>query len=135
MYCGNNLANKQLVNGQVQIGTRYSCMRKGIGQGLNMAFDNSYLGDYVPIDDTRIYCGNNDILPNGYDKFGNLTECLRKGVGIGISQKAKTIVKKVRNDKITKTELISLCKELKIRGYSRLNKQQLLAIVLNKITE
>jgi hypothetical protein len=135
MYCGNNLAHKKLMNGQLQLGTRYTCMRKGIGQGKSMPFDNSYLGEYIPIDDTKIYCGNGDILPAGYDRFGSLNQCLSKGIGIGIKKKADDIVKKVSNDRITRYELIQICKELKIKGYSRLTKDMLLNLVLGKISE
>jgi hypothetical protein len=134
MYCGNNLAHKKLVNGELQIGTRYKCLKRGIGRGLNMPFDNSYLGEYIPIDDTRIYCGNSEQLPNGYDRFGSLDECQSKGIGIGMKQKADNIVKKVSKNNVTKKDLVELCKELKIKGYSRLNKEQLLQQVLNRIS-
>ena len=137
MYCGNNLANKKLLNNQVELGTRYTCMRRGIGKGLNMPFDNSYLGEYIPIDDTQIYCGNSDNFPNGYDRIGSLNQCFSKGVGIGIKQKAENIVKKIKKDKITKNELKNVCRELKLRGYSRFNKdkEQLFTLILLKISE
>jgi len=135
MYCGNNLAHKKVVNGELQIGTRYTCLKRGIGKGLNMPFDNSYLGDYIAIDDTRIYCGNSSQLPVGYDRFGSLDECQSKGIGIGIKQKAENIVKKASKNNVTKRDLIDLCKELKIKGYSKLSKAQLLQHVLTKIND
>jgi hypothetical protein len=82
-YCGNNALNSGLINGTSVIGTRYGCLRKGIGVGLHLPIDLSYLGPYIPIDNTRSYCGNNPVLPAGYDRFGSCTECLRKGVGVG----------------------------------------------------
>ena len=83
MYCGNNALNPRVASGQTALGTRYKCLKKGIGKGLNMPYDPSYLGPYAPIDQTRAYCGTNTNLPENYDKFGSLTECLQKGVGIG----------------------------------------------------
>jgi hypothetical protein len=82
IYCGNNRLNEKLVNGEQEIGTRYGCLRKGIGKGLNLPVDLGYQ-EYEPIDDTRIYCGNKDELPRNYDYFGTLPMCLQKGVGLG----------------------------------------------------
>jgi hypothetical protein len=87
-YCGNNRLNRELLNNTKILGTRYKCLQIGIGKGLNLPLDNDYLGDYDPIDDTKIYCGKKEDLPENYDKFGSLSECLRKGVGIGKRQKA-----------------------------------------------
>ena len=87
-YCGNNRLNRELLNNTKILGTRYKCLQIGIGKGLNLPLDNDYLGDYDPIDDTKIYCGKKEELPENYDKFGSLSECLRKGVGIGKRQKA-----------------------------------------------
>jgi hypothetical protein len=83
IYCGNNARNRALVSGDVKLGTRYGCLRKGIATGLNMKKDYEYRGEYVPIDKTVIYCGNKRRIPNGYDRFGSLPQCLQKGVGIG----------------------------------------------------
>lgn len=88
MYCGNNALNPQVTSGQVALGTRYSCMRKGIGRGMNLPYDPNYLAPYTPIDNTKIYCGNDLLLPDGYDRFGSLPECLQKGVGIGKRERA-----------------------------------------------
>ena len=40
---------------------------------------------------TKIYCGNDDILPENYDKMGTRFKCLQKGFGVGmmLEQKAK----------------------------------------------
>lgn len=83
IYCGNNAANPQLVNGQLQLGTRYGCLKKGIGRGLRMPVDPEYSGEYIPIDNRKMYCGNKPNLPTGYDVMGNLPQCLQKGVGVG----------------------------------------------------
>jgi hypothetical protein len=88
IYCGNNALDSDIVNGNSQLGTRYSCMRKGIGTGLTLPYDAKYAGEYEPIDNRKIYCGNSDNLPDGYDSFGNLPQCLQKGVAIGKRQKA-----------------------------------------------
>jgi hypothetical protein len=88
IYCGNNQLDPEIVNGTSEIGTRHTCLRKGIGVGLNLPYDEKYRGDYQAIDNTRIYCGNQEILPNGYDRFGNISQCLQKGVALGKRQKA-----------------------------------------------
>ena len=88
IYCGNNALDSDIVNGTSVLGTRYSCMRKGIGTGLNLPYDVKYTGEYQPIDNRKIYCGDRDDLPDDYDRFGNLPQCLQKGVAIGKRQRA-----------------------------------------------
>jgi hypothetical protein len=83
IYCGNNALHPDIVDGIKIIGTRYQCLRKGIGRGFNLPLDPDYGGDYEPIDDRRMYCGNSNRLPNGYDIMGSPSKCLQKGVGIG----------------------------------------------------
>lgn len=87
IYCGNNTENRNLRNGNLIIGTRSMCLRKGIGKGLNLPYDENSSGPYNPIDQRRIYCGDRNILPNGYDYMGNLPLCLQKGIGIGKHRK------------------------------------------------
>lgn len=82
MYCGNNALEPRLLNGQLFIGDRYRCFRKGVGKGLSM---RPYSGNYQPIHDERIYCGKSNRLPYGYDRFGSNLQCFRKGVGVGKS--------------------------------------------------
>ena len=89
IYCGNNRLHKRLLNSSAVIGERYSCLKKGVGVGLNLPFDREYAEAYEPIDNTRIYCGTKMRLPEGYHRFGENHECHRIGVGIGKSQKAK----------------------------------------------
>jgi hypothetical protein len=93
MYCGNNSRNPELINGVKQLGDRYSCFKTGIGKGLQLPYDPSYSGEYVPIDNFKIYCGIQNTLPGGYDKLGNLPECLQKGIGIGKTIKARRDVR------------------------------------------
>jgi len=83
IYCGNNAEHHSLLDGSATLGTRYQCLRKGIGKGKSLPVDLDYLGSYSPIDNEKIYCGNNDNLPDGYDRFGNTTSCMQKGIGIG----------------------------------------------------
>ena len=89
MYCGNNSQDPSLIAGDVIRGTRYKCLKKGIGVGKNQDVDPKYLGDYAPIDTRKIWCGNSDDLPAGYDRIGNLPHCLQKGIGVGKKQKAQ----------------------------------------------
>lgn len=83
IYCGNNSLHSDLTNGNLVLGTRYKCLQKGIGKGMNMPYDLSYNEPYLPIDTRKIYCGNYNLLPENYYSFGNLPQCLQKGVGIG----------------------------------------------------
>ena len=41
IYCGNNAKSVDILSGNKIIGTRYACMRKGIGKGLNLPVDNN----------------------------------------------------------------------------------------------
>jgi len=89
IYCGNNQLNSGLINGTSRIGTRYQCLRKGIGLGRSLPYDKDYDGPFQPIDPTKIYCGNDNALPAGYDRLGSNATCLQKGVAIGKVQKAE----------------------------------------------
>jgi hypothetical protein len=89
IYCGNNSLDSRLVSGKEKLGTNYTCLKKGIGRGLSLPLDKSYSKPYIPIDNTKIYCGKKKSLPSGYDRNGNLVQCLQKGVGIGKNMKAK----------------------------------------------
>lgn len=133
MYCGNNANNRRVRSGELAIGTRFDCMRKGVGQGLYMPYDDSYLDEYVPIDDSRAYCGNQERLPAGYDRLGSLHHCFTKGVGVGRRQKAVKINTKLTDRTITRAELVVLCRELGIRGYAGQTKDRLLQLVLNHL--
>lgn len=89
IYCGNNAKDSQLVAGNVILGTRYKCLQKGIGKGMSLPHDPNFAGEYEPIDNRTIYCGNSPELPDGYDMMGNLPQCLQKGIGVGKTIKAK----------------------------------------------
>ena len=90
MYCGNNRNSPQLrLRGQT-IGDRYRCLKKGIGVGKYLLpLDPDYELDYIPIDNRRIYCGRDLVLPDGYDIMGNNGMCFKIGVGVGRAIKAK----------------------------------------------
>lgn len=78
-YCGNN---KNKLKGKRR-GTRYECLRKGIGAGMHSSLEN-FDPNYKPIHKkSNIYCGNNNVLPQGYDRMGLPSDCLRKGFGVG----------------------------------------------------
>lgn len=89
IYCGNNALHTDLLNGNKVVGNRYQCLRKGIGTGYEFPVDPDYGLPYEPIDNRKIYCGNQDILPDGYDFLGNSPQCLQKGIGIGKLRKAQ----------------------------------------------
>ena len=83
IYCGNNRRHTSIVSEQARLGTRYECMRKGIGVGLHRPLDNDYTGEYEAVDKRKIYCGNDSRKPAGYNLMGSPSMCLRKGIGIG----------------------------------------------------
>ena len=89
IYCGNNRQNIKLINGQLDIGSRSKCFKKGFGVGFNQPVDPDYLGAYEPIYVDKIYCGDNvNNAPNNH-RMGTLPQCLQKGVAIGKLQKAQ----------------------------------------------
>ena len=87
LYCGNNMLDIEVVNGNKVIGTRNKCLRMGFGAGYHSQINPNYRDDYEPIDRRKFYCGDKEYLPNGYDAIGNLPICLRKGYGIGVRTK------------------------------------------------
>ena len=95
MYCGNNKNSKAVKDGK-KIGTRYECLKKGIGVGLHLPLDLEYLNEYIPIDSRKIYCGKSPRLPEGYDLLGNSHMCYTKGIGVGRTMKAKKSKKKMK---------------------------------------
>ena len=99
IYCGNNKLDTDVLSGKKVIGTRYSCMQKGIGYGLQLPYDYKYNQKYTPIDNINLYCGNKNILPSNYDFFGTLPFCIQKGIGIGKKIKAEQTLKKKRKSK------------------------------------
>lgn len=91
MYCGNNRRNPQVRSGEKVIGTKYGCLKRGIGVGLGLPYDPEYSNRYVPVDGRKIYCGQAEELPQGYDLMGNNSMCYFKGVGVGRALKAKKV--------------------------------------------
>lgn len=86
IYCGNNARDRGLLDGSKVIGTRYQCLKKGIGQGLREPI-LEFNDEYEAIDTTKIFCGNGDVLPRNKDRLGTQAECLRKGFAVGQKQK------------------------------------------------
>ena len=81
IYCGNNSRDEGLLNGSKILGTRYQCLKKGVGKGLAEPVLVHNL-EYEPIEDYGSYCGLGS-LPENKLRFGTREECLRKGFGIG----------------------------------------------------
>lgn len=86
LYCGNNRRHPNSRN----LGTRYECLRKGIGAGCYIIPIDRRLDDYEyeAIDGVRLYCGMSGELPAGYTRFGNSAECFRIGAGIGMKKRS-----------------------------------------------
>ena len=87
-YCGNKANFTGLINGTHIIGTNYQCLRKGIGVGLHLPYDNNYTLPYVPIDNRKYYCGKQQEIPiaGNYFALGSPSKCLSIGIGVGKSQ-------------------------------------------------
>lgn len=79
IYCGTQV---QLPDGYDSRGTRYQCLRKGIGIGLHLVNQAPPMRPAQP--QPRLYCGNAPEAPNGYDGLATPYICLRKGVGVGL---------------------------------------------------
>ena len=108
IYCGNNSLHPSLQDTNTTVGTRFTCMKKGIGAGRNMDIDPDYLQPYAPIDDRSIYCGNAEQLPEGYDYMGNLPMCLQKGIGIGKRNRARVQTGGNNNSRLPKLSILRL---------------------------
>ena len=76
IYCGNN----RFEIGDRRLGTRYQCLRKGVGYGLHADL-NDFQPEYEPIVPNNKYCGNGAPPPGKI--LGTPGDCLRKGIGIG----------------------------------------------------
>lgn len=80
IYCG--LEEKLDDENYDRIGTRYECLRKGIGVGLYKIRKKKKSSKKYRPDGS--YCGNKTQLPRGYTHFGSPYSCLRKGIGVAI---------------------------------------------------
>ncbi len=88
IYCG---PNNNIPENYDTKGTRYQCLRKGIGVGLHLPANRRPPGvlpdgTIIPLDPNRErwYCGNQVPHPAGYVGYATPYECLRKGVGVGL---------------------------------------------------
>jgi hypothetical protein len=91
IYCGNNNNHPSVLSGTHRIGTNYECLRKGIGVGSHLPYDEDYNNQHVPVDNRKYYCGNEPQLPVGGGHFaiGSPSKCLAVGIGVGKAQKAR----------------------------------------------
>ncbi len=85
-YCGLSV----LPQNYDRYGTRFECMKKGVGIGMMVM--NQKLSRNEPIperkpkkkDGRKKYCGTSLMLPDNYTEYANRYECLKKGVGVGM---------------------------------------------------
>lgn len=115
IYCGDNPV---LPEGYDTMGTRYRCLKKGIGAGMMLPDErrDEFLARPRPPPGPRIYCGNEAVLPAGYARFGLKSECLRKGVGTGLAMSTEKREELQARDLRPpgKLEILSLAKRLRI---------------------
>ncbi len=87
IYCG---TKDPIPEGYTEKGTRYQCLRKGIGVGLHLPAERiAALVERPPSSKDvakkpKTYCGNSEVLPPEYASFATPYACLRKGVGVGM---------------------------------------------------
>jgi hypothetical protein len=89
-YCGLSI----LPQTYDRYGTRFECMKKGVGVGMMVM--NEKIQNNQPIPERKIkknpkkkYCGTDLMLPDNYTQYGNRYECLKKGVGVGMNLELK----------------------------------------------
>jgi len=114
IYCGDDLI---LPENYDIFGSRYRCLRKGIGTGmvLSDAQRNAFLTRQRAPNPVRTYCGNDAQLPQGFDRNGTLLECFKKGVGTGLGMaQPKRVALQQRPLRLGKIELIKLADKFKI---------------------
>lgn len=82
IYCG---TQEQLPPEYTAKGTRYQCLRKGVGVGLHLPRERiDALKEGGDKNKPKTYCGNSQVLPPDYVSFATPYACLRKGVGVGM---------------------------------------------------
>jgi hypothetical protein len=99
IYCG---TADPIPEGYTDKGTRYQCLRKGIGVGLHLPAERIAALVERPsspsleknatkpsvakpsITKPKTYCGTSEVLPPEYASFATPYACLRKGVGVGM---------------------------------------------------
>jgi len=81
------------------------------------------------------YCGDKKKLPLGYDRKGTRFECLKTGMFISELKtcKIRTVTKKDL-PKLKKKELISVCKQLKIKCNDKITNLELIKKIKKKDT-
>lgn len=131
-YCGNNKLFKGLLNKTHIVGNPHTCLKKGFGVGYNMPIDDNYRELWEPIKvNDKIFCGKKS--KNGIRTGTNL-ECFRKGMEVGKNKKVNELFDEERKAKtkilsLTLKKLKQICRDRGLRGYSRLNKKELLVFV------
>lgn len=84
-YCGLSI----LPQSYDRYGTRFECMKKGVGVGMMVMSQKIENNEPIPKrkpkkNTKRKYCGTSLMLPDNYTEYANRYECLKKGVGVGM---------------------------------------------------
>ena len=114
IYCGDDLI---LPENYDLFGTRYKCLRKGIGTGMVLSNTqrDAFLARQRTPNPERVYCGDNAQTPQGFNRNGTLLECFKKGVGTGLGMpQEKRLAVQQRPPRIGKIELIKLADKFKV---------------------
>ena len=130
-YCGSDLLVPEEYD---RMGTRFQCLKKGIGIG--MAMPNAQRDAIINRPPTligprpNVYCGNGDVLPPNYTSLGNPYQCLRKGVGAGMRlPDAQRLAFQQRPPRpLGKKEIMTLAKRLGITTHDKTRAQTLARI-------
>jgi hypothetical protein len=129
IYCGDS---RRLPQKYDIMGTRYTCMKKGIGIGMNLPDESreEFINKPRVQKDEKAYCGNDLLLPENYTRFGTKKECLRKGVGVGLGmpQEKRRIAQQKTSQKLGKREIMELAQRLKINTDDLTRRQSIIRI-------
>jgi hypothetical protein len=129
VYCGDDLL---LPDEYDVMGSRFQCLRKGIGTGMMLpdAHRVAFLARPRVPSPVRTYCGNAPVLPPAYTRFGTNSECLKKGIGVGLAMDpARRAVAQARPLRVPgKKEIMSMAQRLRITTHDKTRQQTLQAI-------
>lgn len=135
IYCGDDTT---LPPDYDRMGTRGSCLKKGIG--LGMSLPDSQRDAFLrkppkPPKTENLYCGNAEVLPNGYDGFDTLSNCLKRGVGVGLHmpQQKRLAFQAKPSRGLGKKEIMDLARRLKIKNPANMTREGALRSISRKL--
>ena len=129
VYCGDN----RVIPEEYDVfGTRYRCLKKGIGLGMTLSDHQrtEFIRRATGRPRDGVYCGNQAALPAGYVRTGRRLECFKKGVGVGLgmNQVNRRRMQARPPRDLGKKEIMDLAKRFRITTNDKTREQALRAI-------